>query len=149
MTVAAIGPQDLALITIKERKALIGPSTRQESRQHLSLPITGEITALVVDDRGEDLFVGTSSGQVARINVRDVNAPQVIETVQVTGQAAVGVSLLGFLIGDRTLIVGDTAGGVASWQLLRDEQGVFRLRKIYEFSVACRGCGGLRPIATR
>jgi phosphate transport system permease protein len=134
LIVAAVGPQELAVVAIHERKALIGPSTRQEARQRLSLPITGELTALVVDGRGEDLFVGTSSGQVSRIDLRDVTAPKIVETVQVTGHAATGVSLLGFLIGDRTLVVGDTAGGVASWQLLRDEQGVFRLRKIYDFT---------------
>jgi phosphate transport system permease protein len=134
MLAATIAPQELMLITIKERKALIGPSTQQESRQRLSLPITGEITALVLDGRGEDLFVGTSSGQLARVDVRDVNAPKVVEVIQATGRAAVGVSVIGFLIGDRTLIVGDTAGGVTSWQLLRDAHGTFRLRRIYNFT---------------
>ncbi len=134
MLAATIAPQELMIITIKERKALIGPSTQQESRQRLSLPITGEITALVLDGRGEDLFVGTSSGQVARVDVRDVNAPKVIEVIQATGRAAVGVSVMGFLIGDRTLMVGDTAGGVTSWQLLRDAHGTFRLRRIHNFT---------------
>jgi len=134
MLAATIAPQELMIITIKERKALIGPSTQQESRQRLSLPITGEITALVLDGRGEDLFVGTSSGQVARVDVRDVNAPKVVEVIQATGRAAVGVSVIGFLIGDRTLIVGDTAGGVTSWQLLRDAHGTFRLRRIHNFT---------------
>jgi phosphate transport system permease protein len=134
MLAAAVAPQELMIITIKERKALIGPSTRQESRQRLSLPITGEITALILDGRGEALFVGTSSGQVARVDVRDVNAPKVVEVIQATGRAAVGVSLMGFLIGDRTLIVGDTAGGVTSWQLLRDAHGTFRLRRISNFT---------------
>ena len=134
MLAATIAPQELMIITIKERKALIGPSTQQESRQRLSLPITGEITALVLDGRGEDLFVGTSSGQVARVDVREVNAAKVVEVIQATGRAAVGVSVMGFLIGDRTLIVGDTAGGVTSWQLLRDAHGAFRLRRIYNFT---------------
>jgi phosphate transport system permease protein len=131
---AAIAPQELLIITMKERKALIGPSTQQESRQRLSLPITGEITALVLDGRGEDLFIGTSSGQVARVDVRDVNAPKVVEVVQATERAAVGVSVMGFLIGDRTLIVGDAAGGVTSWQLLRDAHEALRLRRIYNFT---------------
>jgi phosphate transport system permease protein len=134
MLAAAIAPQELMIITIKERKALIGPSTSQEFRHRLSLPITGEITALSLDGRGEDLFVGTSSGQVARVDVRDIEAPKVIEVVPATGRTSAGVSLMGFLIGDRTLIVGDTAGGVTSWQLLRDSHGAFRLRKIYTFT---------------
>jgi phosphate transport system permease protein len=130
---AVIAPQELMIIAIKERKALIGPGTQQEFRQRLSLPITGEITALALDGRGEDLFVGTSSGQVARVDVRDVNAPKVIEVVPATERSATGVSVMGFLLGDRTLIVGDAAGNVTSWQLLRDAHGTFRLRKTYNF----------------
>jgi phosphate transport system permease protein len=131
---AAIGPQELIIVTIKERKALIGPATRQEFRQRLALPVIGEITALILDERGEDLFVGTSAGQIARVDVRDPDVPKVIEVVSATGRANAGVSMLGFLLGDRTLIVGDAAGGVTSWQLLRDAHGAFRLRKIYQFT---------------
>ena len=75
--------------------------------------------------------------------------PKVAEVIQATGRAAVGVSVLGFLIGDRTLIVGDTAGGVTSWQLLRDAHGVFRLRKIYNFTPHAGSRDGLCSIATR
>jgi phosphate transport system permease protein len=134
MAAAAVGARELAFVSVRERKALVGPSTRQEFRHRVSLPTTGEITALILDGRGNDIFVGTSTGQVVRVDVRDVNAPRVVEMAQVTAQATVGVSLLGFLIGDRTLIVGDTAGHVASWQLLRDAYGAFRLQRIYQFT---------------
>lgn len=40
---------------------------------------------------------------------------------------------MGFLIGDRTLVIGDTSGGVSSWQLLRTDGGEQRLTKIYDF----------------
>ncbi|HEX9870124.1 MAG TPA: ABC transporter permease, partial [Candidatus Tectomicrobia bacterium] len=131
---AVIGPQELMIITIKERKALIGPSVKQEARQRLALTLDGEITALILDGRGEDLLVGTSAGQLARIDLRDAAMPKVADTVQATGQPGIGISTVGFLIGDRTIIVGDTAGAVSSWQLLRDQRGVFRLRKIYDFA---------------
>jgi hypothetical protein len=36
------------------------------------------------------------------VDVRNVDAPKVIEVIQATGRAAVGVSVMGFLIGDRT-----------------------------------------------
>ncbi|MGH7411432.1 MAG: ABC transporter permease subunit, partial [Candidatus Methylomirabilis sp.] len=68
---AAVGPKELVLLTVKETKALIGPSTKEESRQRLSLPIEGEITGLALDGRGEDLLVGTSSGQVLRVDLRE------------------------------------------------------------------------------
>jgi len=134
LTVAAVGPAELALVTVRERKALIGPSTREASRAALTLPIPDAITDLALDGRGEDLFVGTSRGQVVRVDLREAGAPRVAETVSAAARAGVAVSVLGLLNGDRTLVVGDTAGGVGSWQLLRGDGGEPRLGKVYDFA---------------
>jgi phosphate transport system permease protein len=129
----AVDAKDVAVVTIKERKALIGPSRKEESRAQLSLPLEGEITALIIDERGDNLFAGTSSGQVVRVDLADPNNLKVAGPVPVTGPGGPGISILGFLIGDRTLIVGDSSGGVSSWQLLRDDQGKDSLQKTYTF----------------
>jgi phosphate transport system permease protein len=128
-----VGPHDLIVVTIKERRALIGPSTKEESRVQLTLPVDGELTALALDGRGDDLFVGTSAGQVARVDLRNPQEPKLAGIVSVTGRSRAGVSIMGFLIGDRTLIVGDSSGRVSSWQLLRDERWEYQLRHIYDF----------------
>ncbi len=128
---AAVGPRELVLVTVKETKALIGPSTKEASSRTVSLPVEGEITALALDGRGEDLFVGATSGQVITVDLREPSEPKVAGAVQSgTGKA---VTALEFLIGDRTLIVGDAGGGVTSWQLLRADGGDRRLTKIYTF----------------
>ncbi|RMF83571.1 MAG: ABC transporter permease subunit, partial [Nitrospinota bacterium] len=130
---AAIGPQDLVLVFITEQKALIGPGTREERHQKLSLPVRGTISALILDNRGEDLFVGTSTGELVRVDMRDPEEPQLKEIVSAT-QKGVAISLLGFLLGDRTLVVGDAAGGVSSWQVLREDGGERSLHKIHDFT---------------
>jgi phosphate transport system permease protein len=124
----------LTLISIQERKALVGPSTKEEARQQISLPIEGEISALALDGRGEDIFVGTTSGEVVRIDLRDPAEPRIVETVSAASQPGAGITTMGFLIGDRTLVAGDQAGGVSSWQLLRTDEGEFRLKRIYDFA---------------
>jgi phosphate transport system permease protein len=134
ITAAALGPRDVVLMTVKETQALIGPSTREEARQTLSLPIEGEISVLALDGRGEDLFIGTSSGQVLRVDLRDPDDPEVAEIVAATRQPGAGVTKLGFLIGDRTLVVGDASGGVSSWQLVRTDGGDRRLMKMHDFA---------------
>ena len=133
ITAAVVGPKDLVLVTVVERKALIGPPRRDESTQALSLPVEGEISALALDGRGEDLFIGTSTGHVMRVDLRDPAAPRATDPVPVTSRPGTGVTVLGFLIGDRTLVVGDAAGGVSSWQLLRGNGGNPRFTKIYAF----------------
>ncbi len=134
ITAAAVGPKELVLLTVKETKALIGPSTKEEASQRLSLPIEGEITGLALDGRGEDLFVGTSSGQLIRVDLREPGDPKIAGAVAATRRPGVGVSAMGFLIGDRTVVVGDAAGGVSSWQLLQADGGKRRLKKIYDFT---------------
>jgi phosphate transport system permease protein len=133
VTVAVVGPKDIALVSVRERRALIGPSAKEVSRQMLALPIDGDITAVAIDGRGEDFFAGTSAGQVIRVDLRKPTDPRIAGIVPATGRAGVAVSTIGFLIGDRTLIVGDALGGLRSWQLLRDERGAQHLQKIYEF----------------
>ena len=142
---AAVGPRDLVLIAVKETKALIGPSTKEESRQNLSLPVEGEITGLALDGRGEDLFVGTSSGQLIKVDLREPSDPKVAGAVAATSRPGVGVSTMGFLIGDRTLVVGDVAGGVSSWQLLQADGGERRLTKTYDFTPHAGAVVALAP----
>ncbi|HWR20661.1 MAG TPA: ABC transporter permease subunit [Verrucomicrobiae bacterium] len=133
MTAAAVGPQALILVTVKETTALIGPSTKEESRERLTLPVEGEITQLLLDGRGENLFAGTSSGQVIRVDLQNPSDPTVAGVVPATIRPGIGVSAMGFLIGDRTLVVGDTMGGVSSWQLVQADGEGQRLAKVHDF----------------
>lgn len=131
--VGVLDERRLAVVAINETTALIGPSTREEIRRELSLPVQAKVTALALDNRGEDLFVGTAAGELLRIDLRDPAEPKMREAVDVTGGSGAAVSALGFLLGDRTLIVGDTQGAVSSWQLLRSGRSGFRLAKIHDF----------------
>jgi phosphate transport system permease protein len=129
--VAQVGPTALLLLAVAERKALVGPATTQEIRQAIAVPIDGEITALAVDGRGDDLFVGTSRGAILRYDLRDrgsVPSPDVIEA----GVAGAAVSALGFLNGDRTLVVGDARGGVSTWQLVPAPGRSVRLARMHQ-----------------
>lgn len=76
-----------------------------------------EITALALDLFMENLYVGTSSGDIFHINVRDKNNPCLAEKVRVSGKA---ITALGFLLGDVSLVIGDAGGGVSVWMQVRD-----------------------------
>ena len=133
ISVAQVGPRELVVQTVVERKALIGPSRREASRQTVTVETEGEVTALKIDARGEDLFLGTSRGQVIRYDLRDGANPVRAERVDV-GTPGASITALGFLIGDRTLVVGDQGGGVSTWQVVPPPGGGDRrLTPVYEF----------------
>ena len=135
LTVAQVGPRALVIQAVVEKKALVGGSRREESLAAVDVQTTGEITALALDGRGEDLFVGTSTGAVIHYDMRDRQAPRGLDQVAVTGKPGLAVTALGFLIGDRTLVVGDQGGGVSTWQMVPPPGGgERRLTRIYEFA---------------
>jgi phosphate transport system permease protein len=135
ITVAQLGPRDLVVQTVIEKKGLIGGGTREESVAPLSVDVDGDVTAMKLDGRGEDLVLGTSRGQIVRYSLRDRAAPTLAEPPEASVGAGGPITAMEFLIGDRTLVVGDGAGRVSSWQVLPPPQGgAPRLTRIYEFA---------------
>jgi phosphate transport system permease protein len=130
--IGQVGPTDLVVQTVVEKKALIGAPRREESLRALRVEVEGEITALRLDGRGDDLFLGTSRGEVVRYDMREPDAPRRAEAVAAGGAS---ISLLQFLNGDRTLVVGDRAGAVSTWQAVAPPTGGgARLTRIYGFA---------------
>ena len=134
VVVGQVGPRDLVVQTVVEKKALIGAPRREESVQALAVEAEGEVTALRLDGRGDDLFLGTSGGDVVRYDLRDKGAPRLAEAVAVA-PSGTPVTMLQFLNGDRTLVVGDGAGAVTTWQVVPPPTGgQARLTRIAEFA---------------
>ncbi len=134
VVVAQLGPRDLVMQTVVEKKALIGESRREESLQAVTVEVDGEVTALRLDGRGEDLFLGTSRGEVIRYDLRDKDKPTRLDRA-LAASAATPITLLQFLNGDRTVVVGDGAGAVTTWQVVPPPTGgAARLTRISEFA---------------
>ena len=134
VTVAQVGPTELVVLSVIEKKALIGGTTKVETRLPLPVSTDGEITALRLDGRGEDLFIGTSQGRVLHYDLREKGSPTVMEAITVGTTPGTPITALGFLLGDRTLVAGDAAGRVSTWQVVPPPQGGDRrLTRVYEF----------------
>lgn len=95
---------------ILDSRGTTTPLTHQENN--------ARITSLALDHFMENLYAGTSAGEIFHINVRDRENPFLAEKVRVSDQA---VTTLDFLLGDVSLVVGDHGGGVNVWMRVRDE----------------------------
>lgn len=132
IALAATGPRELSLVRVVEKTSLMGETTREESRVALPVASAGEVTALALDVRGQDVFAGTSQGEIVRFDLRDEASPRQEETVPASSGTA--ITVLGFLNGDRTLVSGDAGGRVSSWQVVQPEDGASRrIARIHEF----------------
>lgn len=130
---AAVAPRRLAIVRRRQKRALVGSGRIEETRHEVDLPGRGKVVALAVDGRGEDLFAGTTEGTLVRVDLRDARAPHVVGTQAVTPDGA-AVSVVGFLLGDRTLIVGDARGRLSGWGLVRGEGDAWFLRRYRDFA---------------
>jgi phosphate transport system permease protein len=134
ITVGQVGPTNLVVLRVVERTSLAGDTTREEWRQRLSVADGGDVSALALDRRGDNLLVGTARGRLIRIDMRDPRAPQRAETAEVVTDRGAAVTALGFLLGDRTVVVGDQAGGVTTWQIVPPPTGgAPRLTRVHAF----------------
>ena len=129
---AVAGSGKIAVARIEERRTMMGTTKKETTLESLAFPVKGEISAMVFHSIEDALFVGTTSGQILRASMEEDDA-STIETMAATRGSDVAVTDMNFILGDYTLIVGDSEGGVSSLQWLKVKGEKTRLRKIYDF----------------
>ncbi|GJQ50108.1 MAG: ABC transporter permease subunit [Candidatus Kuenenia stuttgartiensis] len=122
--------QDITRL-IKKSLRRITPFIHNQTEQPLREG-TIAITALALDIFMDNLYVGTDSGEVICIDIREKEEPVVLERVKVSGSV---VSAMRFLLGDISLVIGDSEGKVSSWMKVRDALSLsgWSLKKIHTF----------------
>ncbi len=93
------------------------------------------VTALLLDRPGERLLVASKNGRLYYWDIGEAESPRLMGSYQAAGQGEF-VTALSYLIGDRTVIVGTSAGAVSAWMPMLDPDrgGDPRLEKIREFA---------------
>jgi phosphate transport system permease protein len=133
IVLVATGAKELTLVRVTEKTNMMGETTRETSSVVLPVSARGDVSTLALDVRGQDIFAGTAAGEIVRFDLRDEANPRQEETVKASADGR-EVTVLGFLNGDRTLVSGDTAGRVSSWQVVQSEDGQTRqMMRIHEF----------------
>ena len=104
------------------------------------------VTALIFDSRGETLSIGTAGGNLYHYDVREGAQPSLIETTPVA-PAGTSVTALSYLIGDRSLAIGTSAGDVSVWMPVRQtqESSTTRFRLIHQFDAHSSPVTGISP----
>ena len=92
------------------------------------------VTSLALDGSLENLYIGTTKGLVVHVALSDQELPTVKGGYVVTAPTT-AVTALGFLNGDRSLVVMTAAGEVSAWGLIRhaEDQSRWRLTKMHTF----------------
>lgn len=121
-TAALLGPRELLFFAQEERTTPMGETSVEELRSDLSASLQADVTTLAIDNYHVNLLAGTTNGEVQHWDLSDLAAPRVTESFKVTEQPGTRITALGWLLGDRSLLIGDAAGGVSVWFQVRDPQ---------------------------
>ena len=119
--VASLGPRSLLLYTKQEEESFLGEAEVTENRIELSSALSADVTGLALDAFLTNLLVTTKAGEMLHWQIQDPSKPRLIHTFQISDKEGVYASALSWLLGDRSLIVGDSAGGVSTWFQVRDQ----------------------------
>ncbi len=124
---------EVAVIQVEERRNMMGGVTQNTSKDIISFPVKGEISVLVFHTVENALMAGTTSGQILRADLEDRDSPGAIRNIGKTDRPEVSVTSMDFVLGDYTLVVGDSKGGVSTLQWLKLKDGKPRLHQINNF----------------
>ena len=114
------------------------------TKHRLALPPQVHLTALALDSVGKRLVAGTKDGHLLTWDWQRQGFDAMPQSVAVA-TAGDAVTVLSYLLGERTLVVGTTSGTVNTWVFSADQSGpsVGLLRKAHTFKAHDRPVTGL------
>lgn len=74
-----------------------------------------KVTALELDYYLDNLYVGTDNGKLFHWDISDKGNPVFLRAIDAAENPDTAITALAFLLGDRSLVVGDEAGRVSVW----------------------------------
>ncbi|MCY3825790.1 MAG: ABC transporter permease subunit [Candidatus Dadabacteria bacterium] len=137
-----------------EEEGFLGEGETEIFTTDLTAELKGAtVTGVQVDSETQNLYVSTKNGKLYHWSLSDPSSPELKSTLVATAGPGVAVTKIGFLLGHRSLIVGDSAGNVSVWFETADDGEGSKLAKIHvlpplpgavnKFSASQRGRGFL------
>jgi len=107
----------LRQVTVTE--SLFGDAEEEEFSAPLLATATGRISALALDQKAQNLYVGTGKGFLLRYDLSDPGEPELIDKVRVNSDE-VAITAMNLVFGDYSLAIGDERGRMSTWSRVRD-----------------------------
>jgi len=112
-----VGDNEIFLLRRMEKKSLLGTPKVTVVERRIELALKSPVTKLLLNRTGDLLFAGSAAGELAVINILSEDPQSAITRTNIGDQS---VTLLGLLLADQTLIVGNAAGEIRSFFVKRD-----------------------------
>ena len=133
-TIVAYGSQaGIKLVNFAREEAFLSDDV-EIIREESVIPIDAEgIVALRMDIEQREMYVADVSGNIYFYDIKDKANPRLVQKVRAV-EGDVHITVLEFLAGGISILVGDTSGQIAQWFPVRDEDNNYTLQKIRSFN---------------
>ncbi|NIP32197.1 MAG: hypothetical protein GTN99_11590, partial [Candidatus Dadabacteria bacterium] len=122
---------ELLLVTLEQTESFFGDSEVSEVRADLTDDIEGlKLTSLALDDFLFNVYAGTADGKLLNWNIKSDKEDPTLEKI-INASDNSPITLLNFVLGNRSLIVGDKRGNVSTWFKTKDEKNIETLKKVH------------------
>ncbi len=101
---------------------LFGDIKTKVIKANLSKYVTKKITSIELDSFQEKLMIGTFDGNLIYISLKDENNPQIIQEILAFENEFSSITKLGFILGEQSVVVGNTKGEVSTFMRVLDEK---------------------------
>jgi phosphate transport system permease protein len=122
-TIVASYGDDLIYYSVEEEHSLFGAGEKTEYRTNLLQYVNGVSNLFELDSDALQLAV-VSKSELILFDIRDKNEPKVIQRISTKGKKA-DITALKYLLGNQTLIIGDSEGNVYSIMKINDKDSEY------------------------
>ena len=136
VAIAAITADNrIQVIVRKQEESLFGDAEIDSTHTELQRIWRGRQVSIALSGSLDNLYTGSDDGKIYHWQINEEGEPAFVATARANA-AGHAITKLNFLIGSRTLIVGDDAGGLGAWFLVRDQTSAYgwRLTRIRQMS---------------
>ncbi|PLY02442.1 MAG: ABC transporter permease [Desulfuromonas sp.] len=100
-------------------ESLFGDAEEELFESEVLAEQAGPISAMVLDQAGQNLYLGTGKGFLLRYDLSEPGEPELIDKVRVNGDER-AITALNLVFGDYSLAIGDAQGRLSTWSPVRD-----------------------------
>ncbi len=104
--------------------------TREESLITLD---TDDVIALRIDIEQREMYVADGLGNIYYYDISNKSEPRLVQKVKAVDDG-IKITVIEFLAGGISILVGDTSGQIAQWFPVRDDDNNYTLQKIRTFN---------------
>lgn len=135
MAYQAKGSNRVVIKSFSKTESMFSDSITLEEDSSVDFESNMNLKWLMLDAHGRNLYVISKDGTTDYYDLSDVEAPRLLQHVGLM-ESGEQPTVIRFLLGDYSLMIGTDKGNVHQWFPVRDDDNIFSLQHIRSFEVS-------------